>query len=83
MPGSFGLDANLGVAVVAGTAGLTDVLAFRLSLLADRLAIGDLRLADVGLDLVLAHHAVDDDLQMKLAHTGDDRLAGIDDQCEH
>ena len=35
---------------------------------ADRLAVGDLRLADVRLDLVLALHAVDDDLEVQLAH---------------
>src|SRR4051794_36132085 len=45
--------------------------------LADRLAVGDLRLADVGLDLELAPHAVDEDLQVQLAHAGDDRLAGL------
>jgi hypothetical protein len=44
---------------------------------ADRLAVGHLRLADVGLDLELAHHAVDDDLEVQLAHAGDDRLAGL------
>src|SRR3712207_7750767 len=45
--------------------------------LADRLAVGDLRLADVGLDLELAPHAVDEDLQVQLAHARDDRLAGL------
>ena len=44
---------------------------------ADRLAVGHLRLADVGLDLELAAHAVDQDLQVQLAHAGDDRLAGL------
>ena len=43
----------------------------------DGLAVGDLRLADVGLDLELAHHAVDDDLQVQLAHPRDDGLAGL------
>ena len=78
MPGSLGADADLGVAVVTRTAGLTDVLALRLGVRADRLAIGNLRLTDVGLDLVLTHHAVDDDLKVKLAHAGDDGLARID-----
>ena len=71
-------DADLRVAVVTRTTGLTDVLAFRLGVAADRLAVGHLRLADVRLDLVLAHHAVDDDLQVQLAHAGDDRLARVD-----
>src|SRR3712207_8876909 len=33
--------------------------------------------ADVGLDLELAPHAVDEDLQVELAHPGDDGLAGL------
>src|SRR6476619_500545 len=43
----------------------------------DRLAVGHLRLADVGLDLELALHAVDEDVEVQLAHAGDDRLAGV------
>ena len=45
--------------------------------LGDRLAVGDLRLADGGLDGVLALHAVDEHLEVQLAHAGDDRLAGL------
>ena len=41
------------------------------------LTIGDLRGADIGLDLELAPHAVDDDLEMELAHALDDGLAGF------
>ena len=66
------------MAVVARTAGLPDVLALSVRVRADRLAVSNLRLADVGLDLVLAHHAVDDDLEVQLAHAGDDRLPGVD-----
>ena len=39
--------------------------------------VSDLRLADRGLDAELALQAVDDDLQMELAHTRDDDLAGL------
>ena len=46
-------------------------------LLADGLAISDLRFADVGLDVELAHHAVDDDFQVQLAHAADDRLPAV------
>ena len=42
-----------------------------------RLAIGDLRPADVRVHAVLAHQAVDEHLQVQLAHAGDDRLAGF------
>src|SRR4051812_30812475 len=45
--------------------------------LADRLAVGHLRLADVGLDVELTPHPVDQDLQVQLAHAGDDRLTGL------
>ena len=65
------------MAVLAAAAGLAHELAFLLDLGADRLAVGDLRLADVRLDLELALHAVDDDLEVQLAHAGDDRLAGL------
>ena len=37
--------------------------------------IGHLRLADVGLDLELAVHAIDDDLEVELAHPADDASA--------
>src|SRR6476661_1381776 len=43
----------------------------------DRLAVGHLRLADVGLDLELALHAVHEDVEVQLSHAGDDRLAGV------
>ena len=71
------LQADLHVAVLAAAAGLADVLAFRLRLLADGLAIGHLRLADIGLHVELAHHAVDDDLQVQLAHAADDGLSAV------
>ena len=67
-----------GVAVLAAAAGLAHELAAdALDGVSDRLAVGDLRPADVGVDLELAHQPVDDDLQVQLAHAGDDRLAGL------
>ena len=60
----------LSVTVVARTTGLADVLAFGLGGRANRLAVRHLRLTDVGFDLVLAHHAIDDDLKVQLAHAG-------------
>ena len=42
--------------------------------LRDRLAVGDLRAADVRVDVELAQQAVDDDLEVQLAHPGDERL---------
>ena len=43
---------------------------------ADRLAVGDLRAADVRVDGEL-YEAVDDDLEMELAHAGDEGLARL------
>ena len=66
------------VAVLARAAGLADEPALDLlGGLRDRLAVGDLRPADVGVDVELALEAVDDDLEMQLAHPGDQRLAGL------
>jgi len=66
------------VAVLAAAAGLAHELA--LDLLdgtAEGLAVGDLRAADVRVDRELAHQAVDDDLEVKLAHARDQGLAGL------
>ncbi len=43
----------------------------------DGLLVGNLRLADVGLDLEFPAHAVHQDVQMQLAHAADDGLAGL------
>src|SRR3546814_16518495 len=65
------------MAELALAARLAHELAFGLDRLADRLAVGDLRLADIRLDVELALHAVDEDVQVQLAHAGDDGLAGL------
>jgi hypothetical protein len=65
------------VAVLAAAAGLAHELAFGFHPLADGFAVGHHGLAHVGFHLELAHHAVDDDLQVQLAHAGDDGLAGL------
>ena len=72
-----GLQLDLDMTVLALTAGLAGVLGFLVGFLADGLAVGDLRGADVGFDLELTQQTVDDDLQMELAHAGDDGLAGL------
>ncbi len=65
------------VAVLTATARLLDQLAFAIGSRRDGFAISDLRLAGVGLDLELAEHAIANDLEVQLAHAGDDRLAGV------
>ena len=72
-----GLDLEPHVTVLAATARLTHEPPLRLGLLTDGFAVGDLRLADIGVDLELAQQAVDDDLEVELAHAVDQRLVGL------
>ena len=65
------------VAELTATARLLGQLAVAFAGLGDGLAIGDLRRTGVGLDVELAAHAVHDDVEVQLAHAGDDRLAGF------
>ena len=62
---------------MAPTTGLANVFAFTFCFFADRFAIGDLRFAYVGFNLVLTHHAINDDLKMQFAHTTDDSLPTV------
>ncbi len=72
------LELDDGVTVLAATAGLADELALgAIDIVARSLTVGNLRLTDVGLDLELAEQTVDDDLEVQLAHAGDDGLAGL------
>ena len=76
--GARGLEVEHDVAVLAAAAGLAGELQVDLvDELRDRLAIRDLRLADVGVDVELAAEAVDDDVEVQLAHAGDHGLAGL------
>ena len=76
--GHEGLEAHLHLGELAGTTRLLLVGVLDLvHLLADGLAVGDLRGAHVGLDLELAAHAVHEHVQVELAHTADDGLAGL------
>mmetsp|Transcript_11034 Transcript_11034/g.29223 ORF Transcript_11034/g.29223 Transcript_11034/m.29223 type:complete len:314 (-) Transcript_11034:559-1500(-) len=69
------LDHDLGELARAARLLLVRVLDGRLA--RDRLAVCDLRRADLALDLELAHHAVANDLQVQLAHALDGRLPGL------
>ena len=72
------LEADQHLRKLAGTAGLLLVRELDLvHLPLDGLLVGDLRLADVGLDLELAAHAVHQDVQVQLAHAADHGLAGL------
>ena len=66
------------MAVLAASTGLPDEPALdALDALADGLAVSDLRTADVRVHPELAKEPVDDDLQVQLAHAGDDGLARL------
>ena len=62
------------MAVLALAAGLADEATVALGGTADGLAVGDLRLADVGGDLELADHAIHEHVEVQLAHAGDERF---------
>ncbi len=58
------------VAVLTPATGLADVAGLDLlHRVPDGLPVGDLGLADVGVDLELAEHPVDQHLEVQLAHT--------------
>ena len=62
---------------LAGTTGLLLMRVIHFRRAGDRLAIGNLRRADGHFDLVGALQDVDLDVEMKLAHALDDRLARL------
>eukprot|EP00302_Diacronema_sp_CCMP2436_P025919 CAMPEP_0179931864 /NCGR_PEP_ID=MMETSP0983-20121128/10922_1 /TAXON_ID=483367 /ORGANISM="non described non described, Strain CCMP 2436" /LENGTH=262 /DNA_ID=CAMNT_0021836351 /DNA_START=321 /DNA_END=1111 /DNA_ORIENTATION=+ len=71
------LEADLDLGVLAAAARLLLVDVLNLGRLGDALAVSHLRGAHVGLDLELALHPVDDDLEVQLAHAGDHGLARV------
>ena len=68
---------DLAVSVLAVTAGLLCILVLLIDFLGECLLVGNLRSTDISLNVELTHQSVDDNLQMKLAHAGDDRLARL------
>ena len=77
LAGLVGLHMDLNVTVLALTAGLTGVLGFLIHRLADGLLVGNLGRANVGFHLELTEQTVNNDLQVQLAHAGDDGLPGL------
>src|SRR5207302_8123625 len=76
--GAGWLERDHNVAVLAAATRLADVpLLDLLDRNGDGLAVGNLRLADVGDDVELAHHSVDENVEVQLAHAGDDGLTGL------
>src|SRR5207248_11124606 len=72
------LEVDLHDAELAGAAGLADEAPLDVPRLAlDGLAVGHLRAADVALDAELALHAIDQHLEVQLAHSRDHGLAGL------
>ena len=71
------LNDDFGVAILTATTGLADKFAHALGLGGDGFAIGDLRFAGGRFYLELTEKTVANDLQVELAHTGNDGLAGF------
>src|SRR6185369_6026621 len=65
---------NLRVTVLAATAGLLRVLHLAVSRTGERFLVRDLWLADARFDAELTLQAVDDDLEVELAHARDNDL---------
>ena len=65
------------MAKLTTTAGLANKSTFDPNRSRNRLSIGNLGTTNVGLHPELALQAVDNDIQMQLTHTGDDRLSGL------
>ena len=63
--------------ILTASTRLSDVLTFALSFLTDRFAVSDLRRTDLGLYLEFTAQTVDDDIQVQLTDTSDDRLSGL------
>ena len=62
---------------VARPAGLLLQQVVKLDALGDGLAVGDLRLTCLAFDAVLAPHALNVDVQVQLAHAGDDGFLAL------
>ena len=77
LAGLVGLDLDLNMTILALTTGLTCVLGLLVGLFADGLTVSNLRCTHVCFNLELTQQTVNDDLQVQLAHTGDDGLTGL------
>ena len=65
------------VSVLAAATGLLDEFTLANSGFSNCLAVSDLRFTDATLDFKFTLHAVDDDFEVKLTHTGNNGLAGF------
>ena len=63
--------------VLAFTAGLTDKFAFGFNRLADSFTISNLRIANITSNFKFPEQTVNDNIQMQLAHTGNNGLCGF------
>ena len=77
LAGLLRLELEAHVRVLAAAAGLLDVLVLVVDGNGDRLAVRNLRSANVALDVEFAFQTVNDDLEVELAHAGDDRLGSL------
>ena len=71
------LELNFTVTILTTTTGLLRILAVHINGLGEGLFVSNLRSTYISLYLEFTQQTVYDDLQMQLAHTGDDGLAGL------
>ena len=71
------LEFNFTVSVLSTTTGLLSIFVFLINRLCKCLFVSNLRSTYVSLYLEFTKQTVNDDLQMKLTHTGDDCLTGF------
>ena len=77
LAGFVGLNDQFNVTILALTAGLTGIFGFLLNSLANLFLVGNLRCTDIRLYLEFTQQSVNDNFQVKLAHTSNDRLTGL------
>src|SRR3989339_99883 len=63
--------------VLSTTTRLTNELSFSIRIAFDRFAVADLWLTHITLHRELSLHAIDNDIQVQLSHTGNDDLVGF------
>ena len=77
LTGLVRLNSDLNVTVLTRTTGLALILHINIGIAGDGLLISNLRCAYVSLNLELTEQSVNDDIEVKLTHTSDDRLTGL------
>ena len=65
------------VTILTSAAGLTNIFSFLFNLRPNSFAVSHLGFSHIGLHFELSLHSINQNFQMKLAHTGNNRLTGF------